>query len=105
MRITPSRLFGAAKLVLALTVIGATTAVAAQPIFPDLPLDRLLFYSMGALLALVGCAMLLLVLSLTFRQYLLRKGASDTQWLWFDGEPRGLARLRRIVVQRGIEHH
>lgn len=101
--LTPSRMIGAAKLALALVVIGATTAVAAQAIFPDQPLDNLLLYSIGGLLVLALGATLLLVLSLTFRQYLLRKGATDTQWLWFEREPRGLARLRRAMLGRATE--
>jgi hypothetical protein len=31
-------------------------------------------------------------LTLTFNQWVLRKGGTDTQWLWFASDPPGLKR-------------
>jgi hypothetical protein len=35
-----------------------------------------------------------MVLSLRFRQWILRQGGIDPQWLWFRADPPGLEKMR-----------
>jgi hypothetical protein len=47
----------------------------------------------GVFLAII----LLSIVSLSFRQFILRAGGTDTQWFWFSSEPRGLDRIRQQI--------
>jgi hypothetical protein len=42
---------------------------------------------------LIGLA----VVHLAMGQWVLRKGGTDPQWFWFDGEPQGLTDLRKRI--------
>ncbi|GAB3253916.1 hypothetical protein [Chitinimonas naiadis] len=95
MFLSKSSLIGTAKVLLALAIIGSTAAVASRPLLPDVPVSTLVIYGVLALIVLTAASAALLVASLTLRQFILRKGGMDTQWLWFDRDPKGLVALRR----------
>ena len=46
---------------------------------------------LGALFSVLA---IYIILRSGFNQWVLRKRGTDTQWLWFSGEPKGLARQR-----------
>jgi len=48
----------------------------------------------GILGALFSVLVIYIILRSGFNQWVLRKRGTDTQWLWFSGEPKGLARQR-----------
>jgi hypothetical protein len=88
------------KLPLAAASLAALAALAASELAPGVPLATVLLY------ALLGAAVLLVLLALaaiamaTQMQAILRRGGSDTQWLWFRDEPAGLRRLRERLGAR-----
>ena len=83
------------KSLVAAAALAALAGIAGTQLAPQLPLSSLLLYSV------LGAAMLLAILtagivaSFTLWQFVLRKGGTDTQWLWFSSEPAGLVRLRQ----------
>ncbi len=85
----------APRVALALVLLWAGAAVVAMQLMPHKPLmQSWLQLTLGAgavLLCLVAAA----VASLTLMQWILRRGGTDTQWLWFASEPDGLVRQRR----------
>ena len=78
------------KLCVAAAAIVALASIPARQLAPQLSVFELAALLAGAFLALVCIA----VCSLTIAQFVLRKGGTDTQWLWFGGEPPGLAAQR-----------
>jgi hypothetical protein len=62
---------------------------------PEMPLLTVWLWALGGLVTL---ALLLLAgtwLTLSFWQWVLRKGGTDTQWLWFAADPPGLKRPQK----------
>ena len=79
------------KVVVASVFVVALVAIPARELAPGITLAELVLYIAGAFGALV----LLSVCSLQLAQFILRKGGTDSQWFWFNGEPPGLAQLRK----------
>jgi hypothetical protein len=82
------------KALFAAILLAALAAVAGERLAPGIPLPTVLLYSAMGAAALFAILVVVTVASLTFRQFILRMGGTDTQWLWFSGEPKGLELLR-----------
>jgi hypothetical protein len=63
-----------------------------QSLAPDMPLLTLWLWALGGLLSLGLVFTVGTWLTLTFNQWVLRQGGTDTQWLWFASDPPGLKR-------------
>ena len=83
-----------AKVLFAAILLVALAGVAGTQLAPGIPLPTVLLYSAVGAAALFAILVVATVASLTFRQFILRKGGADTQWFWFSGEPKGLEQLR-----------
>jgi hypothetical protein len=84
-----------ARIVFAAAALGMGAALVAMQLMPGKPLMAAWLQLGGGALALVLVLSVLTLLSLTVRQFILRKGGTDTQWFWFSAEPPGLALLHR----------
>ena len=84
----------AMKALLATVLLAALAGVAGSQLAPKVPLQWVLIYSALGAAAILLVLALAAVVTLTVMQFILRKGGTDTQWLWFSTEPRGLVHLR-----------
>lgn len=84
----------ALKTLLATVALAALAGVAGAQLAPQVPLQWVLIYSALGAAALLLVLTLATVVTLTVMQFILRKGGTDTQWLWFSAEPPGLVHLR-----------
>lgn len=82
------------KLALAFVAIVALALLPARQLAPGVPLQLLVLYVAGGVLLALVVIVALAVCWLQFAQFILRKGGTDPQWLWFYREPRGLEELR-----------
>lgn len=80
----PLRLFLAAALIL------GVLSLPLRGLFPGLGLSQVLALALGGGLAVMLVVLVPAMLSLQFRQWLLRHGATDTAWFWFPADPPGL---------------
>ena len=67
-------------------------------LWPALDLVTTGLYVLAGWGILAGLMLVLVVntaISSWINQWILRKGGTDTQWLWFPDEPKGLARQRK----------
>ena len=78
------------KVAVAFVAVVTLVGIPASRLAPGTTLAALAFYIACAFGALV----VLTVGSLQLAQFILRKGGTDPQWFWFDGEPPGLVQLR-----------
>jgi len=85
-----------------LLICGATLTAAigfmVHLLWPQLSLGTMALYVMAGWGILGGLLLMLVVntaLSSWINQWILRKGGTDTQWLWFPGDPKGLTRPRK----------
>ena len=83
------------KVVLAAVLVTTLLTFAAHQFLPTVGWLELAAGSLAAWLAAMAVAIVLVLLYMTFLQFLLRKGAIDTQWLWFGRDPAGLEAYRR----------
>ena len=89
-----------AKVVLATLLLGALVSVAGAQIVPGWSLVRVLLSSALGAAVLVAALVVAAIAWLALGQFILRKGGTDVQWLWFPGDPPGLERLRRQARDR-----
>lgn len=82
------------KTLAATGALAALAAIAGQALAPQLPLVLVLAYAAVGSIVLLAMLTVLAILMLTMYQFILRMGGTDTQWLWFSNEPRGLVHLR-----------
>lgn len=78
------------KVLVAAVAITLLISVPALRIAPNLSYVGLAALILSALVGLLGVALAALYVA----QFVLRHGGTDTQWLWFPGEPPGLQKLR-----------
>jgi amino acid transporter len=83
-----------AKTLLATVLFAVLAGVAGSQLAPDVPLHTVLLYCAASAAALLFLLVLISVVTLTYRQFFLRIGATDPQWFWFSAEPPGLLKLR-----------
>jgi len=89
-----------AKVVLATLLLGALVSVAGAQIVPGWSLVRVLLSSALGAAVLVAALVVAAIAWLALGQFILRKGGTDVQWLWFPGDPPGLEGLRRQARDR-----
>ncbi|WP_280151129.1 hypothetical protein [Piscinibacter sp. XHJ-5] len=82
------------KLPLAAALLAVLAAVAAAELAPAVPLATVLLSALGGAMVLLALLCIAVIVMGSRLQAILRRGGSDTQWLWFGAEPPGLARLR-----------
>jgi hypothetical protein len=74
--------------------LGTLAAVSGNAMFPQLPL----LHRLGVAALLAGAVFVVLVVAAvifaTVMQWILRRGGTDADWFWFNGEPPGLRQLR-----------
>jgi hypothetical protein len=79
---------------IAALLLAGIAALAGHNLFPDLPTWKVTLYVLGGSAAAFAVVLTATVASLQFRQFVIRKGGTDTQWFWFSSEPGGLVKLR-----------
>ena len=82
------------KLVVVLAVLVALIAFVGSGVAPQVPLSQLIVGSVAAVLALFIALIVAIASSASIRQFVLRAGGTDTQWLWFAQDPPGLKNIR-----------
>ena len=90
-----------AKIALASGLIGAFLIYFFAQLLPGVSLLSLAGYVVLGVAALTATLMCVVMVATVFRQFILRSGGTDTQWLWFPEDPPGLVALRgkrRIVT-------
>jgi hypothetical protein len=89
----------AAKAFIATLLLSALAGLAGSHIAPQVALHTVLLYcAIGA--ATVFTALVITTIAvLTVMQFILRKGGTDTQWLWFSADPPSLVELRQRTTQ------
>ena len=85
------------KLLVALIAIGFFVALAARDMFPSTPLLVVLVYAIGGAILMGVVVVGVMWLKFVMNQAFLKSGAIDTQWLWFNNDPRGLSEIRSRV--------
>jgi hypothetical protein len=80
-------------------MLGCLALVAGAHLVPQVAIRTVLLYSALGAAVLLALLVLLAVATLTFQQFILRHGATDTQWFWFSSEPRGLVQLRQQAAR------
>lgn len=83
------------KSCIAAVMLSLLALLGGQSLVPDMPLLTLWLWALGGLLSLGLVFLAGTWLTLTFNQWVLRKGGTDTQWLWFASEPPGLKRTKK----------
>ena len=84
-----------AKVFAVVVVIVAMVAFVASGIFPAASPSDVLIGTLACVAIVSVLLILALVCSLQFRQWILRSGGIDPQWLWFRSDPPGLEQLRQ----------
>ena len=79
---------------IAAVLLACLAAFVGTSLFPDMPIWKVLLYALAAAAAAFAVGVAVVAASLQFRQFVLRKGATDPQWFWFPSEPKGLLALR-----------
>jgi hypothetical protein len=96
------------KIALAVLLIGCIIAFAAKDIAPHTSTWRALLVFAGIGLVFICALLLAVVLQAQTNQYVLKKGGTDAQWLWFSGDknPPGLQKLldERDAEAEGQSH-
>ena len=83
------------KIFLALAAICWLLVLAARDLAPGTPALVVLAYALGGAAIVVMTALGAMWLKFAINQFMLNVGATDTQWLWFKNDPKGLVALRR----------
>lgn len=83
-----------ARIALATAGLLGIFAVAGRSLAPGMSTLEWLLWCLGVGAAIAAVALVVLVAKLQFAQWVLRMGGTDTRWLWFNNEPKGLVRLR-----------
>jgi hypothetical protein len=83
------------KLLICAVVVSAGITFMVHLLWPQLSIAKMALYVLGGWVILGGLFLLLVVntaISSWLNQWILRKGGTDTQWLWFSADPPGLKR-------------
>lgn len=83
------------KLLICAVVVSAGITFMVRLLWPQLSIATMALYVLGGWVILGGLFLLLVVntaISSCLNQWILRKGGTDTQWLWFSADPPGLKR-------------
>lgn len=83
------------KLLICAVVISAGITFMVRLLWPQLSIATMALYVLGGWVILGGLFLLVMVNTAVgswLNQWILRKGGTDTQWLWFSADPPGLER-------------
>lgn len=82
------------RVLAAAAALAGIASLAAADLAPQTSIGTALMYA--ALGAFAGMALLVVasVIIATIAQLVLKRGGTDAQWFWFNGEPRGLRQWR-----------
>ncbi len=86
------------KLLICGVVVTVAIGFMAQLLWPALSLAALALYVLAGWGILAGLMLMLVAntaVSSWINQWILRKGGTDTQWLWFPADPPGLQKDRQ----------
>jgi hypothetical protein len=86
------------KLLICAVVISAAIAFMVRLLWPQLSLGKMALYMLMGWAILAGLFLLLVLntaISSWINQWILRKGGTDTQWLWFPADPPGVQGNRK----------
>ena len=84
----------AARIVIAVALISSLLAIVGSALAPRVSVWELLILSLGAMLAFLVVVAVVAACSMQIRQWVLRSGGTDTQWLWFSRDPPELEKMR-----------
>jgi hypothetical protein len=87
------------KAFVATVLLSLLAGIAGSQLAPTMPLYLVLLYSAVGAAVLFAFLILATVTTLTFMQFILRKGGTDSQWFWFSAEPPGLIHMREQAGQ------
>lgn len=82
------------KLLIATAAIALLVGFAAKDLAPNVPVSWALAYAFAAGAIFVIAILLVMWLKFLVNRFLLNAGATDTDWLWFKSDPRGLQSLQ-----------
>ena len=83
------------KLFICAVVVSASITFMVRLLWPQLSIATMALYVLGGWVILGGLFLLVVVNTVMgswLNQWILRKGGTDTQWLWFPADPPGLNR-------------
>lgn len=83
------------KLLICAVVLSTGMGFMAKLLWPALGLGTMALYVLAGWAILAGLMLVLVAntaISSWINQWVLRKGGTDTQWLWFSADPPGLKR-------------
>ncbi len=83
------------KLFICAVVVSASITFMVRLLWPQLSFATMALYVLGGWVILGGLFLLVVVNTAVgswLNQWILRKGGTDTQWLWFSADPPGLER-------------
>jgi hypothetical protein len=84
----------AAKVVAVVALFVGLTSFVVRGIFPSVSVPQVVIGVLLGNAAIFSIGVVVMLCSLHFRQWVLRRGGIDTQWLWFRSDPPGLDRMR-----------
>ena len=82
------------KLPLLALIFGTIVAAASINLFPKVPVVAALLYAAAGAVAFLVTMSICIIVASRVNAWVLNKGGTDTQWLWFKSDPQGLVRLR-----------
>lgn len=77
------------KMAIAATAITSVVVLAAGEVLPGVPVWQVVLSAAAVAAGLFTLAVLVICISVSVKELLLRWGAIDTQWLWFPDNPKG----------------
>jgi hypothetical protein len=82
------------KLLIATAAIAVLVGFAAKDLAPNVPVAWVLAYAFAGGVLFVIAILLVMWIKFLVNRFLLNAGATDTDWLWFKSDPRGIQSLR-----------
>ena len=89
------------KLAVLALFFGTIVVVASINLFPQVPLIVALLYAAAGIVAFFAIVSVSIIVSSRINAWVLNKGGTDTQWLWFKSDPQGAVRLRESARMDG----
>lgn len=86
------------KLPVVALFFGTVVATASINLFPQVPLVVTLLYAAAGTAAFLAVISISIVVGSGINAYVLNKGGTDTQWLWFKADPQGVTSLRERAL-------
>lgn len=84
----------AAKVVLAVVLLGAFAAYVGSQLAPNTPTYLVLTWVAVAVIVALAFLIGFVAVGGSWNQTMLKAGATDSQWFWFNADPPGLEKMR-----------